>query len=269
MDHAYQAYSKSIEQCTLTNDMDITTLQQELSRFWDGIYVSVTQAVTDTDTRNLYRMLIQQAKLQSDALLWLDAPAVFYSTSAADNGKRKKPWIGVVGLGLMAALALWFYFSKLDHRMVYVLLLAGSAALTAFQMSKLFLAVPTAPTIQTTAQQRFSPVRIRSALGRMAREIDGNATSLELLLHEVPTVSTSDVDISLVQELMRLPADMRSSQITDAVNRYLIRCGVERVDYSPARQNLFMILPGTEDMTVEPALIKDGQVLAMGVACTK
>ena len=47
----------------------------------------------------------------------------------------------------------------------------------------------------------------------------------------------------------------------------LARLGVEKVNYSPEQAALFMLLPSAREGTVEPALVKDGQVLSQGVAC--
>ena len=73
--------------------------------------------------------------------------------------------------------------------------------------------------------------------------------------------------MSLPKELLRLPPDLRSSAVSDAVDRYLARLGVEKVNYSPEQAALFMLLPSAREGTVEPALVKDGQVLSQGVAC--
>ena len=123
-----------------------------------------------------------------------------------------------------------------------------------------------APTIQTRAEQRISPRRVQSSLQQAVRQIDGNAETLAELLRESGTAS-GEVDVSLPKELLRLPPDLRSSAVSDAVDRYLARLGVEKVNYSPEQAALFMLLPSAREGTIEPALVKDGQVLSQGVAC--
>jgi len=268
MEFAYQTYTEYVKKGRVTANMGLDALRLELCRFWDDVMLSVSQSVTDANVRNAYRLLLQQMRSQASALNWLAAPEVFYSTAAADKGKRRVPWLGILGFLLLAGLAVWFAVPHKERNLIYAGLAGAGSLLTLIQCVLLMLAAPTAPDVHVHTEQRISPEKVYSGLQRAAREVDANADSLQALLSEnMP--EQQDVDMSLAQELMRIPAGKRSSEVDDAVDRFLIRQKVEKVTYSPDRQELFMVLPGQADMTVEPALIRDGHVLGMGVACTK
>lgn len=268
MEFAYQAYTEYVKKGKLTANMGPDDLRLELCRFWDDVMLSVSQSVTDANTRNAYRLLLQQMRSQAGMLNWLAAPEVFYSTAAANKGKRRVPWLGILGFLLLTGLAVWFAVPHKERNLIYAGLAGAGALLTLIQCVLLMLAAPTAPNVNVRTEQRISPEKVYSGLQRAARDVDANADSLRELLSE-NTPEQQEVDVSLAQELMRIPTGKRSSEVDDAVDRFLIRQDVERVTYSPDRQELFTVLPGQEDMTVEPALIKDGRVLCMGVACAR
>ncbi|MBQ7091333.1 MAG: hypothetical protein IJN83_01605, partial [Clostridia bacterium] len=102
----------------------------------------------------------------------------------------------------------------------------------------------------------------------MTREMDAHAESLQGVFGEIQS-SSGNADIGLVKELLKLPANMRSEAVTDAVNMYLARSGIKKVNYSKENADMFMVLPAEAEFTVEPALIKDDKLLSMGVACVK
>lgn len=268
MEYAYQAYTEYAKKGKLTANMGPEQLRLELCRFWDDVMLSVSRSVTDAGIRNAYRLLLQQARAQAEVLNWLDEPEVFYSTAAADKGRRRAPWLGILGFLLLAGLAVWFAAPHQGRNLIYAGLTGAGALLALIQCVLLVLAAPTAPAVNVRTEQRISPEKVYSGLQRMAREIDASADSLQAILSE-NAPEQQETDVTLAQELMRIPAEKRSSEVDDAVDRFLIRQGVEKVEYTPDRQELFMILPAQEDRTVEPALIKDGRVLCMGVACTR
>ena len=74
--------------------------------------------------------------------------------------------------------------------------------------------------------------------------------------------------MSLARELIRLPRELSTDEVRTAVDQFLVRNQVEKILYTPDRQDLFMVLPADREMTIEPALVKNGKVLSMGVACT-
>lgn len=268
MDHAYQAYVQFLEKDVLKSDMTLPELEGELNRFWDGVMLLVTQATTDTSVRNAYRILVRQARVQAQALQWLGEPEVFYSTSGADRGKRRIPWLGIGAGILLAGLTVWL---AVPHENVeskpYLALAAGIAlVLAGIQLFMLWNAVPASPTVNIRTESRIDPARVRSGLQQLARDLDSHAESLCAMMDETAPKEVP-VDLHLVQELLRLPKDRRDPAVMDAVDRYLVRQGVEKLDYTPDRQAMFMILPGPTEMTVEPALVRDGQLLQMGVAC--
>lgn len=267
MNYAYEACTESLKKCSLSADMGLDALHLELNRIWDGVMLSVTQNTSDTHARNAYRLLIQQIRAQSNVLQWLDTPEVFYSKEAVKKGKRRVPWCGLLAAVLLAALTVWFAVPHRGRNIFVACLTGGALVLTLIQYLLLCLSAPKEPTVKIRTEQRVSPERVRSSLLQLARQMDSNADSLYALMAE-RTVGESTLDLSLAQELMRLPVDKRGVGVTEAVDRFLIRQGVEKVEYSSDRSELFMVLPSSREMTVEPALIKDGKVLQMGVACT-
>lgn len=268
MDHAYRAYTQFLEKDSLKPEMTLPELEGELNRFWDGVMLQVTQATADTAARNAYRILVRQARAQTQALQWVGEPEVFYSTSGADRGKRKIPWLGIAAALVLAGLTVWL---ALPHDNIksepYLALTAGiGLALAGIQLFLLWNAVPEAPTVKTRTESRIDPARVRSGLQQLVRDLDSHAESLCAMLGEAAP-QTGSGDLSLAQELLRLPKDRRDPAVTDAVDRYLVRQAVEKLDYTPERQAMFLVLPGPVEMTVEPALVRDGQLLQMGVAC--
>lgn len=266
MDHAYQAYTQFVEKDVLKPDTTPQALEGELNRFWDGIMLQVTQATTDTRVRNAYRLLLRQARTQSQMLQWTGEPEAFYSTTGADRGKRKIPWLGIVGALALAGLTVWFAVPHKESN-IYLACACGAAlVLAAVQIWLLWSAVPAAPTVNIRTEPRIDPACIRSGLRDMVRELDSHAESLCAMMEETAPRAGMP-DLTLVQELLRLPQDRRDPAMLDAVDRYLVRQGVEKLEYTPDRAAMFMVLPGPREMTVEPALIRDGQLLQMGVAC--
>ena len=111
-------------------------------------------------------------------------------------------------------------------------------------------------------------IGLHRCLQQLAREMDAHAESLQAMLKETAVLS-DDVDITLVKSLLRIPASSRGDAVTDAIDLYLARNGIEKVSYSKERAELFLVIPGTHEATVEPALVRADQVLSEGVACIK
>lgn len=270
MEYAFQAYTALSGKLQLRPDMGLEELRGTLDRFWDELLLDIVPLVSDTHARSAYQILIRQARSQSQAFTWLDTPEVFQSFAPGSAQKPKKPWLGLAAFLLLAAMTAWFLLPLSGKNPVLAGLCGAAAVLMAVQHILVLLdaqaARAGAPVVQTRAEQRISPRRVESSLQQAVRQIDGSAETLTELLRESGGTA-GDVDVSLPQELLRLPADLRSSAVTDAVDRYLARCGVEKVSYSPEHAALFMVLPSTREGTVEPALVKDGQVLSQGVAC--
>ena len=250
MEYAFEAYTALSGKLQLQPEMGLDALSGTLDRFWDEMLLDIVPLVSDIHVRSAYQILIRQAKAQAQAFTWLEQPEVFQSFAPGSVQKPRKPWLGLAAILILAGLTVWFLLA-----VQYILVLFDAQAARA-----------DAPTIQTRAEQRISPRRVQSSLQQAARQIDGNAETLAELLRESGTAS-GEVDVSLPKELLRLPPDLRSSAVSDAVDRYLARLGVEKVNYSPEQAALFMLLPSAREGTIEPALVKDGQVLSQGVAC--
>lgn len=270
MEYAFQAYSALNGNLQLRPEMGLEELSNVLDRFWDELLLDIVPMVSDTHIRSAYQILIRQARSQTQTFAWLEAPEVFHSFIYGSVQKPRKPWLGLATFLIMVGLAAWFVFSPSGKNLVIAGLCGGAALLTAVQYALVLFDAHTAragtPTIQTRAEQRISPRRVQNGLQQVVRQIDAHAETLMELLRE-SGAAAGEVDISLPKELLRLPADLRSAAVTDAVNLYLARNGVEKVDYSAENAGLFLILPSTREITVEPALVKDGRVLSQGVAC--
>jgi len=270
MDYANQAYSEIIQKTQLREDMGLQSLQSTLNQFWDNMLLTIASAVSDTYARNAYNILIRQAKTQSAFLAWLDEPETFLSTATSSTKKSKIPWFLVLAAAILACLALWFALpKKRDILMVclfgaplLLMLLQGISALIAKLVSR------NSPPVHIRAEQRISVKRVQSGLQQLAHEMDAHAESLQAMLKETAILS-DDVDITLVKSLLRIPASSRGDAVTDAIDLYLARNGIEKVSYSKERAELFLIIPGTHEVTVEPALVRADQVLSEGVACIK
>lgn len=270
MEHAFEAYTALSGKLQLQPEMGLDALSDTLDRFWDEMLLDIVPLVSDIHVRSAYQILIRQAKAQAQAFTWLEPPEVFQSFAPGSVQKPRKPWLGLAAILILAGLTVWFLLPISGKNPVAAGLCGASALLVAVQYILVLFdaqaARADAPTIQTRAEQRISPRRVQSSLQQAVRQIDGNAETLAELLRESGTAS-GEVDVSLPKELLRLPPDLRSSAVSDAVDRYLARLGVEKVNYSPEQAALFMLLPSAREGTVEPALVKDGQVLSQGVAC--
>lgn len=270
MEHAFEAYTALSGKLQLQPEMGLDALSGTLDRFWDEMLLDIVPLVSDIHVRSAYQILIRQAKAQAQAFTWLEPPEVFQSFAPGSVQKPRKPWLGLAAILILAGLTVWFLLPISGKNPVAAGLCGASALLVAVQYILVLFdaqaARADAPTIQTRAEQRISPRRVQSSLQQAVRQIDGNAETLAELLRESGTAS-GEVDVSLPKELLRLPPDLRSSAVSDAVDRYLARLGVEKVNYSPEQAALFMLLPSALEGTVEPALVKDGQVLSQGVAC--
>ena len=270
MEYAFEAYTALSGKLQLQPEMGLDALSGTLDRFWDEMLLDIVPLVSDIHVRSAYQILIRQAKAQAQAFTWLEQPEVFQSFAPGSVQKPRKPWLGLAAILILAGLTVWFLLPISGKNPVAAGLCGASALLVAVQYILVLFdaqaARAGAPTIQTRAEQRISPRRVQSSLQQAVRQIDGNAETLAELLRESGTAS-GEVDVSLPKELLRLPPDLRSSAVSDAVDRYLARLGVEKVNYSPEQAALFMLLPSAREGTVEPALVKDGQVLSQGVAC--
>ena len=270
MEYAFEAYTALSGKLQLQPEMGLDALSGTLDRFWDEMLLDIVPLVSDIHVRSAYQILIRQAKAQAQAFTWLEQPEVFQSFAPGSVQKPRKPWLGLAAILILAVLTFWFLLPISGKNPVAAGLCGASALLVAVQYILVLFdaqaARADAPTIQTRAEQRISPRRVQSSLQQAVRQIDGNAETLAELLRESGTAS-GEVDVSLPKELLRLPPDLRSSAVSDAVDRYLARLGVEKVNYSPEQAALFMLLPSAREGTVEPALVKDGQVLSQGVAC--
>ena len=270
MEYAFEAYTALSGKLQLQPEMGLDALSGTLDRFWDEMLLDIVPLVSDIHVRSAYQILIRQAKSQAQAFTWLEPPEVFQSFAPGSVQKPRKPWLGLAAILILAGLTVWFLLPISGKNPVAAGLCGASALLVAVQYILVLFdaqaARADAPTIQTRAEQRISPRRVQSSLQQAVRQIDGNAETLAELLRESGTAS-GEVDVSLPKELQRLPPDLRSSAVSDAVDRYLARLGVEKVNYSPEQAALFMLLPSAREGTVEPALVKDGQVLSQGVAC--
>ena len=270
MEYAFEAYTALSGKLQLQPEMGLDALSGTLDRFWDEMLLDIVPLVSDIHVRSAYQILIRQAKAQAQAFTWLEPPEVFQSFAPGSVQKPRKPWLGLAAILILAGLTVWFLLPISGKNPVAAGLCGASALLVAVQYILVLFdaqaARADAPTIQTRAEQRISPRRVQSSLQQAVRQIDGNAVTLAELLRESGTAS-GEVDVSLPKELLRLPPDLRSSAVSDAVDRYLARLGVEKVNYSPEQAALFMLLPSAREGTVEPALVKDGQVLSQGVAC--
>ena len=270
MEHAFEAYTALSGKLQLQPEMGLDALSGTLDRFWDEMLLDIVPLVSDIHVRSAYQILIRQAKAQAQAFTWLEPPEVFQSFAPGSVQKPRKPWLGLAAILILAGLTVWFLLPISGKNPVAAGLCGAPALLVAVQYILVLFdaqaARADAPTIQTRAEQRISPRRVQSSLQQAVRQIDGNAETLAELLRESGTAS-GEVDVSLPKELLRLPPDLRSSAVSDAVDRYLARLGVEKVNYSPEQAALFMLLPSAREGTIEPALVKDGQVLSQGVAC--
>ena len=270
MEHAFEAYTALSGKLQLQPEMGLDALSGTLDRFWDEMLLDIVPLVSDIHVRSAYQILIRQAKAQAQAFTWLEPPEVFQSFAPGSVQKPRKPWLGLAAILILAGLTVWFLLPISGKNPVAAGLCGASALLVAVQYILVLFdaqaARADAPTIQTRAEQRISPRRVQSSLQQAVRQIDGNAETLAELLRE-SGMASGEVDVSLPKELLRLPPDLRSSAVSDAVDRYLARLGVEKVNYSPEQAALFMLLPSAREGTVEPALVKDGQVLSQGVAC--
>jgi len=267
MDYAYQAYTAYAKRHTLKACMDMDEVRLEITKFWNGVLLHVTEATGDTQIRNIYSLLVQQAKNHTDTLYWLDKPEVFYSSAAANKGKRRIPWFGLSAAVLLIAMIVWFAIAHKKQELLYAYLLGAALLLFVIQLIILLAALSASPTINIRTEQRFVPEKVYSGLMKIAKEIDGSADTLAAMTSEnIP--AADDMDLSLAQELIRLPKDLSTDEVQTAVDRFLVRNKVEKIMYSAAQQELFMVLPADREMTIEPALVKNGKILSLGVACT-
>lgn len=266
MNYAFQVYTKYAKKNSLKADMDVDAVYLEVNKFWNEVLLYVMESTANTQIRNVYRLLVQQVQNHGDALHWLDEPEVFYSNAAANKGKRRIPWFGLSAVVLMIALIVWFAIPHKAQNIFYACVLGVALVLFGIQFIILLVAVSSAPTINIRTEQRFIPKKIYSKLMETTQKIDSDADTLMAMIAE--NIPDGDkIDLSLAQELIRLPKNLSTDEVQTAVNRFLVRNNVEQIMYSKEQQDLFMVLPADKEMTIEPAFVKDGKILSMGVAC--
>ena len=271
MGYAQDAYAKVIQRVQFQPDMGLDKLRGEVNRFWDGIQAELGQSVTDPYIRSAYRMLIQQAKTQNASFGWLDEPEVYQSMTKDGRGRSKKPWAGILAGIIIAGLTGWFALPL--NGLDMPLLIASGAALLLLLIQWVVSAIARGKAqgmmeVHTHTEQRLGVQRIHGTLEYMTKEMDAHAEGIQASIKEIQAASCNG-DIVLARDLLKLPENMRSDAVTDAVNMYLVRNGIRKVNYSKENAELFTILPADFDKTIEPALIKDDRLLSTGVACVK
>ncbi len=271
MGYAQDAYAKVIQRTVFQTDMGIPKLREELNRFWDGIQIELGQSVTDPYMRNAYRMLIQQAKTQNASFGWLDEPEVYQSLLKDARGKVKKPIAGILAGIILAGLTVWFALPLNGIDLPLVIACGAALLLLLIQWAVFAIAKGKAQgmmEVHTRTEQRLGVQRIHNTLEYMTKEMDAHADVIQASIKEIQAASCNG-DIVLAKELLKLPESMRSEAVTDAVNMYLVRSGIKKVEYSGENAHMFMVLPAEFDKTIEPALVKDDKLLSTGVACVK
>ena len=232
MQYAYDVYTKAIKKIPERNDMSLDEFQLAMDRFWDEMQLDIVAAVSDTYLRNAYIILIRQAKAQCRTFGWLGDPEVFQSVTPKVPEKSRKPWAGLAGTGLLAGVVLWFSLPHSGRSLPMAVLCGVSLALSLVQLLTSWITRPkpnAASPVHTRVEQRIVGQRVHSGLGQLVREMDSHAETLKAMLRE-SSVRTDGPDISLVQNLLRIPAGMRGSDVTDAINLYLARNDIEKVE---------------------------------------
>lgn len=93
--------------------------------------------------------------------------------------------------------------------------------------------------------------------------IDASASRIMAVMPApVPNAS----ELGFIRELSQIKS---VEQVYSVLDYYVAKNGITKVEYSPETAYLFNLMPSTETRTLEPALIKDDEVIYTGMALIK
>ena len=118
-------------------------------------------------------------------------------------------------------------------------------------------------------EQRVSSVKFKAGLQQLAKTLDSHADTLYQAMNETAAITggAGDADVSLVLDMLKLPSVSQNQEMMDAIDRYLIRNGITKIEYSEEYAHLFLVMPADVTKTITPVLVKDGTILNQGFAC--
>ncbi|MDO5764281.1 MAG: hypothetical protein Q4P84_01090 [Elusimicrobiales bacterium] len=270
---------------TLAPDSGVDELAAKLNQIWTQTASDVLEqegVAANKSLRDIYRVLLDQARNATAEFRWLGKPKLFYSPL---QKKKSTNWLRCLlllpTLGLLVFLLIWYGTAK--NYVGLVITAISTATLMTYLSMSAWDSYKTANQIgDMRAEQQLNPVLTRSTLERIAETVDANAASLAGRLQEEQGEGVGALDgLDLAKKLLKLHgegAEVPDSALTE-VRRYLSSCGIVALDYTPQRKALFILLPSNGIRTLQPALVRkvrtvrNGEsveeevLLEQGVAC--
>lgn len=285
MEYAYQAIKRALEDVTLAPDAGVDGLAAKLNQIWARTASDVLEqegVAANKALRDVYRVLLDQARNATAEFRWLGEPKLFYSPLQKKRSTdRLRRLLLLPPLGLLVFFLIWYGMAK---NYVGVVITAVSAVtLVSYLSMSAWDSYKTANQIgDMRAEQQLDPVLVRSTLERIAETVDANAASLAGRIQEEQGEGVGALDgLELAKKLLKLHGEgeeVPDSALTE-VRRYLSACGITALDYTPQRKALFTLLPSNGTRTLQPALVRrvrtvrNGEsveeevLLEQGVAC--
>lgn len=285
MDYAYQAMKRALEDVTLAPDAGVDGLAAKLNQIWARTASDVLEqdaVAKNKELRDIYRVLLDQARNATAEFRWLGKPKLFYSPiQKKKRTDRLRRLLLLPPLGLLVFLLIWYSMAK--NYVGVVITAVSAAALVSYLSMSAWDNYKAANQIgDMRAEQQLDPVLVRSTLERIAETADANASSLAGRIQEEQSEGAGSLDgLDLAKRLLKLRGEgeeVPDSALTE-VQRYLSACGIVALDYTPQRKALFTLLPSNGVRTLQPALVRrvrtvrNGEsveeevLLEQGVAC--
>ena len=205
----------------------------------------------------------KQAALLMMSVTEADVRALPKPVSRRDKLARALPWASA-GAGL--ALAVWMLLIGQNAAAVLALVSAGLGVGQAWMKQD-------GDAAGFRARTRVNVYDLMRMTDRLAQAMDDSLSQAGQEQQALPGAGRAELTgdmLTPVQMLMEAVytqdggyALKAAPQLVSALNEQ----GVELVEYSPERREWFEMFPGTEDgLTIRPALVKEGKLLARGQA---
>ena len=277
MDFAYNAMKQARGGNALAEDMSPEAFSAAVGAVWDRVIAAVAErTAADGVLAGAYRGVLNQARASTVDFQWLGQPKGYVS---GESRRRVHPIKYLLPLPA-AALLIWGVFSgRVTRQPVTIALSAGTLALL---LAGVFLSVSddlkAGPTGSVHVEQRINVPAAWSSLERIASAADKYAAALYAHISQYNSAPGAPDGLALAKAL--LDWDCQEDQVPEDIRTelrvYLNEQGIEAIQYSPQRSELFQLMPSNGERTVRPALVRkvrgaDGTeqtvLLERGLAC--
>lgn len=273
MNYAREAIKGVLDTVPLTDDFDEDKLNKQISRVWSETASAISSSAavqSDSLLWLAYRPLLEQAKNATGELRFLGEPEVFYAPTKSGKGVSPLWYL----LLIPTLLVLILDFTRSIPLNIGMILLSGAALLTL----AIFLGAYTLQTRRSSAgtgsvhvAQKVNLPKLRASLEAIAGSVDTGAEGLYERLNQKNGEQRNLGDgMALAKSVLKQYFSGGDTQsIMSDARIYLSQHGIEVVEYTPERANLFNLMPSNGTKTIQPALIQHTKTMENGMPCEK